>query len=116
LQPVIDRLDKESKKRWLKAAEGERFIRIEQARLKYGEHPDATLNALMDYGPGASATNWKREREAIAQEFRQVADQLENGGGFSNDGVRPSPQAGEATFRLHSELWDHRLIRGATAA
>ena len=61
-------------------------------------------------------TKWKREREAIAQEFTQMAEALENGGGCSNDGAGSSPQAGEATFRLHSELWDHRLIRGATAA
>jgi hypothetical protein len=31
--------------------------------------------------------NWKREREIIAQEFRQVADQLENGGDSSNNGA-----------------------------
>jgi hypothetical protein len=47
LPPVIERLAKESKRRWLKIAEAKRFIRIEQGRLKYGEHPDATLNAVM---------------------------------------------------------------------
>jgi hypothetical protein len=50
LPPVIERLAKESKERTLKIAEGARFIRIEQGRLKYGEeHPAAMLNALMKY-------------------------------------------------------------------
>jgi hypothetical protein len=49
LPPVIARLAKESNKRWLRATEAARFIRIEQARLKYGGHPDATLNALMGF-------------------------------------------------------------------
>jgi hypothetical protein len=48
LKPIIARLTKESKSRRLKAAEGKRLIRIEQGRLKYGHHPDATLNALID--------------------------------------------------------------------
>ena len=41
-------------------------------------------------------TKWKRECEVIAQEFTQMAKQLENGGGSSNDGVGPSSQASEA--------------------
>ena len=40
-------------------------------------------------------TNWKREREVIAQELTQMAEQLENGGS-SNDGAGFSPQASEA--------------------
>jgi hypothetical protein len=49
LEPVICRLTKESKRRWLKPAVAERFIRIERGRLKYGDRPDAALNALMKF-------------------------------------------------------------------
>jgi hypothetical protein len=58
-------------------------------------------------------TNWKREREVIAQEFIQMAEQLENGGGSSNDGVGPSPQASEA-WKLAGKFaynkWLQRLV------
>jgi hypothetical protein len=33
----------------LKPAVAQRFIRIEQGRLKYGDRPDATLNALVEF-------------------------------------------------------------------
>ena len=49
LPPVIERLAKESKETRLRHAEAERFIHIEQGRLKYGDRPDATLAALVEY-------------------------------------------------------------------
>jgi hypothetical protein len=49
LPPVIARLTKESKRGVLKPAVAQRFIRIEQGRFKYGDRPDATLNALVEF-------------------------------------------------------------------
>jgi len=58
-------------------------------------------------------TNWKREREVIAQEFRQMAEALENGDGSSNDGAGSSPQASE-TWKLAGRFacneWLQRLV------
>jgi hypothetical protein len=58
-------------------------------------------------------TKWKREREAIAQEFTQMAEALENGGGCSNDGAGSSPQAGEAwkvAGRFAYNEWLQKLV------
>ena len=58
-------------------------------------------------------TNWKREREVIAQEFRQMAEQLENIGGSSNDGTGSFSQACEAwkvARKFAYNKWLQRLV------
>jgi hypothetical protein len=58
-------------------------------------------------------TNWKREREVIAQEFRQMAEQLENGGGSSNDDAGSSFRVSEAwkvARKFACNKWLQKLV------